>query len=609
MVAGDKVGDGTSLSVPVNGGQIGEVQAVGDHAVVLLSDLDGGEGGAVVDGGKGPLHCGGAGKGVHLHDHVPGKHSRHIPARLDLADGLSLAVIGDGGALAYGGDDLFAGENVGDIDAAGGAHGAKTLNGTLDKIAYGIHRNAGELAVVGAHPDLDIFSHMGGGQGAQDSVDGDRDPRGDGVVVDHAVKAGDAQGGGAADGGNALHKTVHQLGPAGEANAGQMAHLVHVTDGGGVPGLLVNNGAVAQRFADGHLGKPVNGKGVGHAVDEQGELVVGQVRNGAGIGGHSAAEAHLPNGAGAGEVEPGVLPCPKGGGGGEHIVVIDTGGGGHRIGLGSGDLAGQSEEDGAVGGVGHAGDHARLPVVGGILAELGGDPGLGHKAEGPAEHSGHLGSRHGALGVKVPLVLSLDDAKVGQNIDIGLEGGGHILLVGIAQRVVGQAAGQRLQLHGPDQVHADLFPGHGLLQIGLFLVGGAHRFGVHLGQRLQLGDGQHACLHGQGHFGGGPDIHVIGLGKSLGHLLLPGFGDLGLDVGVHSGGPGAEQKGLGGGHPPVGLKGAVVIALGIAQVGHFGNVLIAPELLRHIGKFHRPGGDHRHREGQRQSESKRPEPF
>ena len=67
------------------------------------------------------------------------------------------------------------------------------------------------------------------------------------------------------------------------------------------------------------------------------------------------------------------------------------------------------------------------------------------------------------LGLKLP---SSGVDKVTQEKVAKVEGGGNFVLVGEGEGVGGQLIHQGLQLHGPHQVHTDVFPGHGLLQIG-----------------------------------------------------------------------------------------------------------------------------------------------
>ena len=580
LIPGTQLVKGAGLLIPGNVGQIGDIQLIGQNHL-------NGDGGAVGDGGQGALHFHRALEAVQLGHHIAGDQSGDIPSGLHLIQRGAVAVIGDGGRLADGGGHGLAGEDIGNGHVLGSAGGAQLPHGTLNIVAGGVHRHKGGLIGLTVDAKLDILAHLSGGKGPQHPVHSDRHPGGNGVLIHYPVKSGDAQRGDpVGGGGNTLDQPLCLLGAAGELHPRQMAGLIHIADGGGIARPLVDQLPAAQIPAHGDLGKAVHKHGPGKAVDQNGKLVTLQSGDAAAIGGESAAQPGGLHGAPAVQVQPHILSSLQGIGIGQHVVLIDFHTGRQGVGLGLvGQLVIKRKNNTLVGAAGHVGDGPPLPVVVGVLTQLHLNAGILHEIQSPAQHGGHLGSCHIAvgvlavlgLGIEGPKLVPLNDAKGGQHIDIGPQIGGDLIRIGvIAQGIIGQALGQRLQLHGPDQIHTDVFPGDGLEK------------GSGVRQRLQLTFGEDPGLQRHRHLSPRPGDHAVG--KQFLHLLGMVGGDLLLKGGVHPRRPGAEQQCLSGGHLAVGLEGPVLVSLGIPQLGHGGHIIVIPVVLAHIGK----GGVGRH---------------
>ena len=582
-----------ALTVPVDGGQVGEIQFKGHYAVIGGLDRQG-SGGTVGDALNDALGGGGARIGVQQRHHIPAgelKGGEGVPLQLLECDVLAIEADGCLGGDVVGGG--FAGTQVGQGDVVLILSVGKALDGALDVIGYGVHRHADQLVgLVVGYPQAHVVALIAVGHGAHHAVDGDARPGGQGVAPGFAVKGRHLEPLAA---GAVFHLHQYALlgaGSAGELHRVQMAHGVHIAGGRGVSGLGIQQGVVAGGLAHLHLGKAVDIQPFGSAVDRHGQAVLLHAGDGAGIGGDRAAQAHGLGSTLPVQVHPGVTAHLQGIGGGEHVILVDLRVGGQGDAAGAADHAGQGQQGNAAAAGRHGGDGAAHPVIVGVAGQLGIDAPLVHKVDGPAEHGGHLGPGQGVLWQKAVELVALDDAVHVQQVYIGLQGGGNRGSVRKAHGVGGQALGQGGELHGPHQIHGQRLTGDGLHQP------------ARAAQGPQLGLRDDAGLQADGHLLGRPGVHL--LGQDLLQLVLPVLGDGLLVNGVHAGGTGAKQQRFTGGHLLVWSKGGGAGPLDHPLGGQVLHIVLGP-VIGHVGKADGRCGHHqqgeRHQRGQRQREN------
>ena len=573
-VAGAQLVDGAGLVTAADLRGIGEVHLEGDHPAVGSGDADDLRGGAggVADVGDGAL--GDAGAGIaRQHGHLAaGQADCDEPVLLDVRSCGNLAVIGhDGvsGKIIGGG---FVGLQIGNghvVDAAGAAHALhRALNVLGDRVQCG----GGHAAVVIGHPQGHIAAHVAGAHaGDRQAVGGDGSARGNGEPLQLAVKAGD--GDHAAAGGLGLHGGNQALGlpgAAGELDGSQVVLLVHPADGGGVPGLGVDELIAAHLLPHLDLCEAVVGQGDGGAVDIEKELAVGHAHHSAGHSVQLAGQAHRHGGAVLVVAHPGVGAGLEQGAVHQHAVLIDGGVRRQGDGVRAGQVAVEGEENHilAVGGGGDNG--ARLPLVVGVVRQLHAGPPLLHEGDGPGEHGGGHLAGNGALGLELVLVGAGDDAVCIEQIDVGLAAGGDVGLIGKGEGIAGQVLGHGGQLHGPHQVQGKVLLGDGLAVV--------QRAGVV--ESLQLSVGEDARLQAGGVLIPEPGLLVAHNG---GDIVSPVLADLGPQVALH-GNAGAQRQGLAALELVLGAELAVVIAFKHALFGHVVDIGLRPVSGGHVGE-------------------------